>query len=162
MISILKALVLFLMSIVFSLPSAAHEDDHDDHHADESESTGQKKGITEYDTEKGFKLSDKALKTFDLKLVQLPAGPRWKIPATSVVASGDDLGVFRLREGFFKRVSFQKMNQPSQNPASQREREVVLESRELRAGDSVVISNTGFLRVVELAASGGVATGHSH
>lgn len=117
-------------------------------------SVGPDKGITEFSERSGFKLSPEALKNFDLKYIKLNGDGPWALPKSSIVHSGEETNLFRKRNGFFKRIDFQTIK----NSGNQ----ITVDSDDLREGDEVVVLGLGFLRIAELAATGGVAHGHSH
>lgn len=127
-----------------------------DHEEGEEEggSVGPEKGITEFNERQGFKLSAEALKNFDLKFTKLRGDGPWVLPKSAVVHSGEETNLFRKRNDFFKRIDFQMIKNSGN--------ELTVDSDDLREGDEVVIAGLGFLRIAELAATGGVAHGHSH
>ena len=174
----MKSILLMLITFSLSLPvTAANEknkpqadakatvkaDEHKDgdgHDHGEGEEEGEKgsvgpdKGITEFNERSGFKLSPEALKNFDLKYQSLSGDGPWVLPRSALVHSGEEVNVFRRRAGFFKRVDIQTLKQTPQD--------LTVDSDDLREGDEIVVSGNGFLRIAELAASGGVSHGHSH
>ncbi len=129
---------------------------HDEHEEDgeQAASVGPEKGITEVSERDGFKLSEQALKNFDLSFIKLNGNGPWNLPKTAVVHSGEEVNVFRRRSGFFKRIDFQILKR--------QDRTFLIDSDDLREGDEVVTQGLGFLRIAELAATGDVAHGHSH
>ena len=132
-------------------------DGHDHGEGEEEEggsSVGPEKGITEFSERNGFKLSAEALKNFDLKYLKLNGDGPWALPKAALVHSGEETNLFRKRNGFFKRIDFQT----TKNAGNQ----LTVDSDDLREGDEVVVVGLGFLRIAELAATGGVAHGHSH
>ena len=114
----------------------------------------QNKGVFEVDVHEGFKVGPQALKNFDISLVALTGKAPWRLPKTSIVRTGEERNLFRLRNGFFKRVDF--------SVVSTGNGVFVVESSDLAAGDSVVTTGMGFLRIAEISAFGGVADGHAH
>lgn len=135
----------------------AENDGHNHGEGEEEESAGSvgpDKGITEFSERNGFKLSPEALKNFELKSLKLNGDGPWELPKTALVHSGEETNLFRKRNDFFKRIDFQTIR----NVGSR----LVVDSDDLREGDEVVLIGLGFLRVAELAATGGVAHGHSH
>nr|WP_295903301.1 hypothetical protein [uncultured Bdellovibrio sp.] len=133
-----------------------HEESHE-HGGDESEenaSVGPDKGITSFDEHDGFKLSPEALKNFELKTVALKGAVSWEVPASAVLYSGEEVNLYRVREGFYKRIDFDTI---SKNGS-----QVKIKSKDLQAGDEVVVQGVGFLRTAEIVASGGAPEGHSH
>lgn len=135
---------------------AEHSEKKDEHEEEEAESAnvGPEKGITEVSERSGFKLSAEALKNFELKFQKLSGDGPWNIPRLAVVHSGEEVNLFRVRSGFFKRIDFENKKKTEQG--------FIVDSDDLREGDEIVISGLGFLRIAELAATGGVAHGHSH
>lgn len=121
---------------------------------EENAAVGPEKGIVEANDKNGFKLSPEAFKNFDLKFTKISGKGPWSVPATAIVLAGEEVNIFRRREGFFKRIDFQAVRR---SPA-----EIALTSKDLAPGDEIVVSGLGFLRIAELAAFGGVAHGHSH
>lgn len=102
----------------------------------------------------GFKLSPEALKNFELKTHKLLGDGPWSIPKSARLYSSEEVNLFRLRSGFFKRIDFQIIRLT--------QTEIVVDSDDMREGDEIVLSGLGFLRIAELAATGGVSHGHSH
>jgi hypothetical protein len=137
--------------------SEKHGDHHDEEGAHEEEanpSVGADKGIIEASELKGFKLSPEALKTFALETKKFSPGVA--VPSESLVYSGETTSVFRVRDGFYKRVAIKKVGKPAKSAPQ------MIESTELRAGDEIVVKGAPFLRIAELDASGGIGEGHSH
>ncbi len=138
---------------------ATEEQDHHGHN-EEGEpkgnpSVGPKKGITEINEKDGFKISKEAYQNFDIQTVTLKKdSTTWEIPLKAVLYSGDEVNVFRLRQGFYKRVDF--------IPLSKTRTEIKIKSADLQAGDEVVFQGHAFLRSVEIVATGGAPHGHSH
>lgn len=142
---------------------AKGEDEHkhaegEGHSHDEGEeenaAVGPEKGIVEANDKNGFKLSPEAFKNFELKFTKISGKGPWSVPATAIVLAGEEVNIFRRRDGFFKRIDFQAVRK---SPV-----EIALTSKDLAPGDEIVVSGLGFLRIAELAAFGGVAHGHSH
>ncbi len=145
-------LVLLVSGTAFA--SDNHGDDKAEEETEEAASVGPDKGITEFSERNGFKLSPEALKNFDLKFQKLDSDGPWVIPKSALVHSGEETNLFRKRKDFFRRIDFQiiKSNR----------NELTVDSDDLREGDEVVLVGLGFLRIAELAATGGVGHGHSH
>lgn len=142
-----------------------HHDDEGDHDAEEgqahggeekeeSTSVGPEKGILEASEAKGIKLSPEALKNFELKTQKIGGSGPWTFPISARFQSGEEVNLYRFRDGFFKRIDF---TQNSRNP-----QQFVASSKDLRAGDEVVIAGLGYLRIAEVTAFGGNSEGHSH
>jgi len=127
-----------------------------DHEEGEEEAgnVGPEKGIIEANEKAGFKLSAEAHKNFELKTQKLSGDGPWAIPSAAVVHAGEEVNLFRMRAGFFKRIDFQNIRKSN--------KDIVVDSDDMREGDEIVVAGLGFLRIAELAAFGGVAHGHSH
>lgn len=134
--------------------SSSDEKDHSDHDENEGSKVEPEKGIIEANEKMGFKLSPEALKNFEIKATALTGDGPWKIPTYAIVRSGEEVNLFRVRDGYFKRIDFQTTTKGAD--------QVTVDSDQLRAGDSIVTVGLGFLRIAELAAFGGVADSHSH
>ena len=135
----------------------AHEEQGGEHgHEEEeaSDSVGPDKGILAADEESGIQLAPEATKNFDIQTLELRGPGPWQIPLGARLLSGEEINLYRFREGFYRRVDFQESARTPQT--------ITISSKDLRAGDAVVVQGIGFLRIAELAAFGGVAHGHSH
>lgn len=102
----------------------------------------------------GFQLSQEAVKNFELKMRKLQGRGPWPVSKRSVLRSGEETNLYRLRDGFFKRIDFQIVKMSND--------QLLIVSKDLRDGDEIAVSGLGFLRIAELAALGGVSEGHSH
>ncbi len=129
------------------------EDDHEHEEESEAKNVGPEKGVTLFDEEKGFILSKEALKTFSVLSVVLQGPAPWNIPGSALLLSGGEKNVYRLRNGFFKRVDILILSRSSTS--------VVVRSAELSSGDQVVIQGVGNIRLAELDVTSG-EVGHSH
>lgn len=155
----MNSIIIALLMCVF-LPLKAyaaeheHEDSHDHEHEEANSNVGPEKGITEFSEELGFQLSPPAIKNFELQNFKLiKAGP-WQIPSSAVLHSGEEVNLFRVRNGFYKRIDFITDKKSAQ--------ELTIRSKDLKEGDEVVIQGIGFLRTAEIVAAGGAPEGHSH
>jgi hypothetical protein len=106
------------------------------------------------DVSDDFQLSPEAVKNFELKTWKLQGRGPWPVSNRAIVHSGEETNLYRLRDGFFKRVDFQIVKKSDDR--------LFVASKDLREGDEIVVSGLGFLRIVELAAFGGVSESHSH
>jgi hypothetical protein len=141
--------------------SGAQKHEHEEHgeegkHArDEGDSqVGPEKGILEASESEGIKLSPEATKNFELETQSLSGQGPWSVPASARLLAGEEVNLFRVRNGFYKRVDFFLK--------SKTEERLIVTSRDLRAGDFVVTKGIGFLRISEITAFGGAPEGHSH
>jgi hypothetical protein len=132
-----------------------HGDGHDAHHEKEgSANVGPNKGILEASAEDGIKLSPEALKNFAIRVQKLSGPAPWIIPASARLLSGEEVNLYRLRDGRYKRIDFEVLKRTGD--------QLTITSRDLRASDEIALSGIGFLRTAELAAFGGAPEGHSH
>jgi len=138
--------------------ASSEEDDHDhtDGESDEEEgkNIGSTKGIVEFSKKDGFKLSPEALKNFDLSYLELKGQGPWILSKSSVVYSGNESNLFRKRNGYFKSVDFRIVQDLGDR--------ISVKSIELQEGDQLALTGLGFLRIAEVAATGGVSHGHTH
>lgn len=138
----------------------SHEDSHDhvDHgdHAEEPEENSQSgpdKGILAASADKGIQLSPEAEKHFEIQKMKFTAAVI-ELPKTAIVRAGLEVNIFRFRDGFYKRIDFVQLRKSATT--------IVLQSKDLKAGDEIAITGLGFLRTAEIAAFGGAPEGHSH
>lgn len=128
------------------------EEEHD--HEEEDAVRSKENGITAIKEGMGFQLSPEAKKNFAITFYPLKGKGPWDIPNAALVFMQEEVSLFRNREGFFQRVHFQV--------AHKSETIWRVTSDELMPGDQIVLTGLGFLRIAELAATGGIAHGHSH
>ena len=133
---------------------AGHDHGSEGHADEESGNVGPDKGILEASEEKGFKLSPQAVKNFELKTQKLSGSGPWTVPHSAKLLSGEEMNIYRQRDGYFKRIDFNAIKRTPQ--------QLTLSSKDLRSGDEVVVNGIGFLRIAELTAFGGAPEGHSH
>lgn len=142
------ALVFALAPVSFVQASEGHD------HEGESSSVGPDKGITDYDDHSGFKLSSEAVKNFALKFQTLSGKNSWSIPNSAILYSGEEVNVYRVRAGFYKRVDFRLI--------SKDDKQTQIKSVDLQEGDQIVVEGIGFLRAAEIVVTDGAPEGHSH
>src|SRR3990167_5264502 len=109
------------------------EEEHGD---DEEESTGgvgPNNAVTAADEHEGIKLSPKATEFIGLKT---EAYDGQMIPKAALVFYQDKVGIYRLRDGWFKLVPVAFSLSESSIP----------QSADLRPGDQIVVQGTGLLR----------------
>lgn len=131
-----------------------HAHGEEGEHEEGGSAVGPEKGITEANEKDGFKLSPEALKNFGIKTVSAQPGVALTLPRRAIFFGLKERNLFRVRNGFFKRIDFATV--------SKSKTEYTVKSSDLQPGDQVVIEGVGFLRIAELAATGGVGEGHSH
>ena len=137
-----------------------HADEHEGHgegaeeEEEENSAVGPEKGITKADKKLGFQLSPSAIKTFKLATVPALPGQLMTLPNSAIFFGLQERNIFRAREGFYKRVDFKLISKTKTHST--------VDIKDLEAGDLIVTGGLGFLRIAELAASGGGAVGHAH
>lgn len=133
-----------------------HEEAHDDHseHEEENSQVGADKGILEASEEQGIKLSPEAEKNFEIEKVVVTNSNSINISKNAIVTSGVEVNLYRYRDGFYKRIDFVKLSKNGNT--------LMISSKDLRKGDSIVTRGLGFILVAEIAAFGGAPEGHSH
>ncbi len=148
-------IVLSLVSIGFYSGHVFGDDHkHDDHEEEEApKNVGPNKGIVSFDEREGFVLSKEATKNFKIEYATHQSASPWSLPKTALVMTRDDVSVFRSRKGKLLRVDVKVVTR-TQTHAQ-------ITSKDLSAGDQVVIQGAGFLRVAELDATSG-ESGHHH
>lgn len=137
-----------------------HDDEEKEHAHNDGEEEGEEaspavgpnRGITSI-TSDGFTLAPEAAGSFEVRTVDFTGGSL-ALPKDSIVHVKDDVSVFRLRGELYKRVPVRVVKKG--------DKESVIESSELKSSDKVVSKGAAFLRVAEIAATGGVSHGHSH
>lgn len=118
-----------------------HKDDHEEH--DEHNETASE----------GFKLTAKAIKNFGLTYVDVK-NAETVISQKAVFRSLSEVNLYRLRSGFYKRIDFKILDKTKDHWK--------VSSKDLAFGDKIVVDGIGFLRIAEIAASGGLSDSHSH
>lgn len=101
------------------------------------------KAVLESSETLGFRLSPQAIQTLGIETTILSREGVTGIPPEALVYFQDEIGVYRLREGWFRLVHLD-------------------DPQELRAGDSVAVRGAAYLRVTDLSLSGGELAGHHH
>lgn len=137
------AAVLVSLLTLPSIAFAQHE--HDEH--------GQEEHEHEEAEGDGIKLGEEALKNFGIKSVEFKGG-NLTLPKSAIFFGLQEKNLYRLRSGFFKRIDFKTI--------SKTKTDFTVFSSDLKPGDRIVTEGLGFLRIAEIAASGGLAHGHSH
>ncbi len=132
---------------------AGHDEDEHGHEEGGSR-VGPDKGILAATEQDGIKLSPEAIKNFELKSKVLVGSGPWTIPSTARLLAGEEVNLFRMRDGFYKRIDFTLHRRNAE--------ELIVSSKELKTGDSIITNGIGFLRIAEITAFGGAPEGHSH
>lgn len=129
-----------------------HKDEHQDKHQDKHQDEHHKDEHDEK-TIDGFKLSATAAKNFELTYVDYKL-PAIALPATAIFKGLSEVNLYRLRNGLYKRIDFKTVEKSRDT--------IKVNSPDLLVGDKIVVTGIGFLRIAEIAASGGLSDSHSH
>lgn len=131
---------------------ASHkEDDHG--HGGGGKAVGEGKAIVEISEEKGFKLSKEAIKTLELKLLNVNSN-EFLIEKTTLVTSKKLKGVYRFRGGFFKLLSVELKKEV--------DGKYLVKVKGVDFGDQIVINGVGLLRVADVYSTDTSEYGHGH
>lgn len=129
-----------------------HSDGEADEHGEENTAIGPDKGILEKGA-LGMKLSPEAVQTINPQSISWSGGVTI-IPYKALVRIKDAKSIFRLRDGWYKRVPASIVSRSEEN--------VTIQANDLQAGDKIIVSGLGFLRMAEVIAEEGASHGHSH
>jgi hypothetical protein len=132
----------------------SHSEEEEEHDEGAGDSAGPDKGLLSISVKDGLRFSPEALKSFGITTEKLATIIKVILPKSALVVSGEAESIYRLRDGFFKRLPVKAFKQP--------DGKVQVEASDLRVGDEVVLQGAPFLRVVELDAAGGSEHGHGH
>lgn len=129
------------ITLILALPAGTEES------ADGKASSKIEKAVSAFDLRFGMKFTSKALTNMGLRLVGLTGKDAHRLPVGSLVHYQDKVGVYRLRDGWFKLIPV--------SAAPVTKLDAMVSSTELRPGDQVVTSGAAFLRLAELDIEGG-------
>lgn len=117
------------------------------------------KAVLEISKEKGFRLSESALKTIHVATRAIDSGPVHSVEKRAIVYSRDHVGVYRLREGWFKLIEVEILSHEAGTSSSSAVSNSILKvrSKELEAGDQIAFQGVPLLRVAEMDAFSGSA-----
>lgn len=104
------------------------------------------KAVFETSPEQGMKLTEKALKNIEVKTTKAVSGSQYLLPLESLVYFQDQVGIYRLRQGWFKLVKVEVMKK--------RGKESLVRTNEIQSGDEIAIHGADLLRVSEMDAFG--------
>lgn len=136
-----------------------HEDDKKDSHAghaDHEESgkaVGKGKAIVAIDENKGFKLSEEAIKSLGIEFKKVDSST-FIITKETLVTFKMNKAVYRFRDGFFRLQDAQILNEFDHG--------YKVEVKGIEGGDHIVTSGTGLLRVADVYSTDKSSYGHSH
>lgn len=111
------------------------------------DTTPVEKAILEASQDRGIRLSDKARKTIGIATSPILSKGPHSVTQTSMVYYQDKVGIYRLREGWFKLIELSDIERTSSG--------FVLRTFELQSGDEIVVRGTALLRVAEMEAFSG-------
>ncbi len=135
------------------------EDEHKDGDEEEhghgvgGKAVGEGKAIVEISEEKGFKLSKEAIKTLELKLLNVDSD-EFLIEKTTLVTSKKLKGVYRFRGGFFKLLPVELKKEV--------DGKYLVKVKGVDFGDQIVINGVGLLRVADVYSTDKAEYSHSH
>jgi len=143
---------LTIISLIFISSLTLAEESHEEgEHEESSANVGPEKGILEKSEKEGFKLAEEASKTMAIKTMDVHL-QQIEIPITALVRIRDEMYIFRLRDGWYKRIEFKVIQKGTDK--------LTLTSNDLSTGDKVVTEGLGFLRTSEIYSEEGAT--HSH
>jgi hypothetical protein len=129
------------------------EKEHKDEHKNEHIKEHKEEGDHDEHGNEGFKLNKTAIKNFGLTYVDYKA-PSISISSKAIFKSLSEVNLYRLRSGTYKRIDFITL---------EKNKEIwKVKSIDLAPGDKIVVDGIGYLRIAEIAASGGLSDSHSH
>ena len=151
-------LSIFLVLLSFNVISEEGHDDHKEHNEhtekEKHDDHGEEGEHAEHEEKlDGFKLNAASVKTFDLKLINYVA-QKTILPKKAIYKGLNEVNIYRFRAGLYKRIDFKILTQTKSD--------FHISSPDLATGDQIVINGIGFLRMAEIAASGGLSDSHSH
>lgn len=108
------------------------------------------------DEGEAFKLAPRAVKTMgiEVQLLQMSSGDTIQIPSSALVFFQDEVGVYVLRDGWFRMVELNLIRRDG--PVAS------IKTKDLKQGDQLVTSGVASLRIAHLEASGQGGQGHVH
>jgi hypothetical protein len=98
-----------------------------------------------------MRLSPEEIQTIGPRVVRWEGGPIL-IPYKALVRVKDSKSIFRLRAGWYKRISAVIVSRAGES--------VTVLAADLRTGDEVVVSGLGFLRTAEVGSQAGAKVTH--
>lgn len=127
--------LLFLISLFWVFVANSHEE------PEGAPNVGAAKGVTEFNKQLGFKISDKAEKRLGIKFRKLQYGGPWSIEPESIVHLRNETGVYRRSNGWISYVVVKT------DPKQKSMRSIT--SKHLHAGDEVAVHGAVFLRMID-------------
>ncbi len=133
-------------------PGAHGSEEGGGHDEEGGAGVGPDKGVLEKGP-LGIKLAPEAVKTIGAKLIPV-AGPTTSVPENAVVRIKATKSVFRVRDGWYKRIPVEVLGGQKGS--------VTVRSEELKSTDQIVSTNAGFIRMAEVIAEEGASHSHAH
>lgn len=147
-----------LWSIIFSTLTAvphAFAEDEPTKSKEEIEAptgVGPDKGVLEASKDKGFKLSEKAFKSFGIKTAPtLPASGGMTVPLSALLAFQSEFGIYRFRDGLFKLIELKSKDLKREGSG----KIIRVSTNDLRPGDQIAVGGAELLRLTDLNIWGG-------
>lgn len=131
--------IILIGALLFNFKSNAQE-------VDSGFRAGPTMAAQEASLQNGFKLNEQAKKNIALKTKKIESSP-YTVPAVALVYYGDKVGLYRLRDGWFKLIEIK--DRINKNTS------VTFNSLEFKVGDEVAIEGVALLRVSEMDVFGG-------
>ena len=120
-------------------------------------SVGPKKAVQSIKEDKSFKLSSQSMSFLKLRTSLLSkklASDGFEVPSEALVRFGNKLGVYRLRNGWFKLVPVTAHIESNRASGGSIK---IRETDDLASSDEVVVFGVSYLRAAEMDAFSGVA-----
>lgn len=106
-----------------------------------------KKAVSETSPTLGFRISEVALKNLGVAMFKIPSPSSVYIPASSFVYFQDNVGIYRVRDGWFKLIVLKSVNPKGIT--------LRVDGGDFRPNDLIVLKGAALLRVTEMDAFGG-------
>lgn len=104
--------------------------------------TGVGKAVLEASKKDGLRLSEQALKNIEVVTSPVSVTGPLKLPLSALVFSQADVGIYRLRSGWFKFIEIKII--------AKAKTDATVQSAELKSGDLVVVQGADLLKLAEL------------
>lgn len=139
------ALVL-LACFFYGASTVAHEE------AGESNQAGPGKAVEAFDEHDGFKLSAKAIASFDIKFADLKGSAPWRVPKSAIVFLKQTSGVYRTADGWIQMTPV--------TIVSKEKDFYLIHAKALEPGAQIATSGTAFLRMTDADLNAGEVDHH--
>jgi hypothetical protein len=106
--------------------------------------SGEQRAILKSSQELGIQLSVKAQENIGIKTTAFKNSKNLLIPKKAIVYSMDKIGIYRMRDSWFKFIQIEIISKEGSN--------FIIKTAELKLGDYVVIDGVPLLRVSEMEA----------